>query len=481
MSGTQLAKLKPTLTLMEHQRTAARDLSRRSSWLLGDVMGLGKTITALTVTATAFHFGETDRVLIVTPMSLKENWSDELIDKTEFTHHVLNGTKPQRKAQLEEFAKGGADILIVNYEQVVAHLDELNALEFGIVIYDEAHYFKSHKAKRTKAVFKLVAGRHFLLTGSPIMNQVNDLWALLHRIDPQEFGSYWSFVNRYAVYGGYMDKQIVGVKNEAELRERLRKYMVRRGKDEIDLPPKLPVNYIKVTALPEQAKLIKQATEELKLDAPALMDPMEVENAMVRVLRVRQICGTTAAIPGHDDHSAKLDKCEEMVEELTGNGEPVVIFTIFREEQACIQRRLEAKGHRCHVLNGDVPGDQRIPTVKAWSKRCIEGSPDIMISTIGVGGVGLNMVEANHAIFLDRDYSPKLNEQCEDRLHRIGQEHPVSIHVIQIRGSVEQRVERIIARKTDIFDSIVEEDNTAWKRKLLEALANDDLDDEDPT
>src|SRR5690606_9626370 len=116
---------------------------------------------------------------------------------------VLDGTPKERREQLAEYRKAtGPRILIVNYEQVVSHLTELKAIHFDTAIFDEAHYLKNPKAKRTEACLELYSRRSFLLTGTPMLNHVNELWALLHRIDPLQYPKYHRFVNRYCVYGG---------------------------------------------------------------------------------------------------------------------------------------------------------------------------------------------------------------------------------------------------------------------------------------
>jgi SNF2 family DNA or RNA helicase len=466
-----LVKIKDSVNFLDHQVKGIRQMARMTSVLLADEMGLGKSLQALTVAAIGFESGEIERFLIVAPASLKGNWGDEMDEHTNFTWTILDGNPKQRLAQLDAF---DTDALIVNYEQVNAHWARFNEMGFGIVIYDEAHYFKGHKSKRTKSVFRLNAPRHVELTGSPLLNQINDLWSLLHRIAPLKFGNYYSFVNRYAVFGGYMDKQIVGVKNEAELRELLTAYMIRREKkDVLDLPPKQRI-VIKLDMLPEQMKLYKQAVEELKIDAPGASTPFEIENAMVKMLRLKQICGTTAAIPGHDDHSAKLDRAVEMIAEIIENGEPVVVFTQFRETLACLGRRLTEAAVDWRELHGGIPIPDRQPVVRAWNEDAANGRPQALICMIQVAGIGLTMTAASKVIFLDKVYAPKLNEQAEDRLHRIGQDNTVQIFELQMRNTVEQRIEKILKSKQGIFGAVVDTDNSTWKQKLLEAVFMED-------
>lgn len=173
------------------------------SFLLADEMGLGKSLQALTVAAIDFELVLADRVLIVCPAGLKWNWQDEISKFTWFSSCILDGTPAERSKQLMEFRAKRTHILIVNYEQVHVHLADLNRMNFQIVIFDEAHYIKNWKSKRTKSCLALRGNRYMMLTGSPLLNQVNDLWTLLHLADKHRFPNYWLFVNRFCVFGGY--------------------------------------------------------------------------------------------------------------------------------------------------------------------------------------------------------------------------------------------------------------------------------------
>jgi SNF2 family DNA or RNA helicase len=446
-------------------------MARMGSVLLADDMGLGKSLQALTVAAVDCEKGRGAyfHILIVAPVTLKGNWVEEIEKFTHFSYLVLEGTPAQRKAQLDEF---DADILIVNYEQLKPHLAALNAFGFDVAIFDEAHYIKNYKSKRTKAAHALNAKRFLLLTGSPLLNQVNDLWSPLHMIDPGEYPRYWSFVSRYAVFGGFRDQEIVGVKNQAELTGSLKQVMIRRAKaDVLDLPDK---QYIQVwiDLIHEQRALYKQAVEEMKIDLPDDPNGMELENALTRMLRLKQICGTTATVLGQDhDHSAKLDRVEELVAEIIGSGERAVVFTQFRGVLAALTRRLEEDGIKIYTLHGDVPPADRVGVVNDWAAD----EPSVLLAMIQVAGVGLNMTAARKCIFVDKLFVPKLNEQAEDRLHRIGADtkQPIQIFELLCRNTIEQRVESILARKRKVFGEIVE--TSAWKRKLYKEIMEEEL------
>ncbi len=452
----------------QHQIEGVRWGAKHHNILIADEMGLGKTLEALTIVAVDFEKEWASRVCVVAPATLKGNWQEELDKFTTFTYHVLDGTPNQRRQQLESFDENGLQFLIINPEQIVAHLEELNALKFDIEIVDEAHIFKNPKAKRTKAWHKFRVPRHILVTGSPMLNHVNELWSLLHRLDPDRFSKYWAFVSRYCVFGGFRDKQIVGVKNEAELHRILTEYMLRRRKaDVLDLPEKQIIS-IPVDLLPEQKKLYNEINDEMMLSLPgADASPMEINNALTKFLRLKQVCGTTAAFEGYADHSSKLDLVVSRIEELIDNGDRVVVWTQFRAVLACLEARLKGQ---CYSLHGDVPIPKRTKVVRDWSTD----RPLPLLAMIQVAGVGLNMTAASKALKVDKLFVPKLNEQCDDRLHRIGTDttQPVQIYELIARHTIEQRIETILRRKTRVFGVIVDESD--FKRKLVRAMMSED-------
>lgn len=471
-TGTARKRLEKVLDATEyynHQVEGIRWGARHNSFILADDMGLGKSLQALTVAAIDFEKGWASKVLVVCPATLKGNWADECEKFTSFSHMVLNGTPRERSAQISLFMGGGWDVLIVNYEQVGPHLTDLNAIGFDIVIYDEAHYIKSYKSKRTAAAHKLRSSRSMLLTGSPLLNQVNELWSLLYKVDPGRFPGYWKFVNRYCLFGGFKDKQIVGTKNLKELQEILDQYMIRRmKKDVLDLPDKQIIP-IRLDLLPQQRKVYDEAKDELEITDPSGATAFEIENSLEKYLRLKQICGTLACFPDFPDVSVKLDWAEDMAEQTIDNGEHLVVFTQFRGVHAAMCDRLRAKGIIVFELHGDVKQEDRIPYVKSWG-----ASPPAVIVVMLQLATGMNMTTARKAVFLDELWVPKLNEQAEDRLHRIGADktQPVQIFKLIARNTIEQRIQSLLKSKRKLFGELV--DGSDWKRSLIAALKEDD-------
>lgn len=478
--------LRDEVQFYEHQITGIRQMMTMRNFLLADDMGLGKSLQAITVATGDIIRSWAEKIIVIAPITLKSNWSDEFDKFTGIPHMILGQTidpknperlRPlspaKRETQLAEFmAMKGPRALITNYEQIDKHLKTLNSMKFDIAIFDEAHYLKNNRAKRTVACHKLRTNRYFMLTGTPMLNQVNELWGILHLIDPVGYPKYWTFRNRYCVFGGWQDKQIVGVKNEKELTERLNHVMIRRlKKDVLDLPDVQTI--IKKLDLSEaQKKLYDKTERDLEIQIVGLDSPSEIENALTKLLRLKQICGTTLPFTGVDD-SAKLDQAIEDTLEITKSGK-LVVFTQFRDVQEAFCDRLDKAVPSMPIweLNGDVPQYLRGKVVQEWTESPVNG---VIVCMLQIAGLGLNMTAARHGMFLDKLWVPGLNQQAIDRLHRIGQSEtqPVQILEYHMKGTVETRVEYILKTKSKLFGTIV--NDADFKQKLITALRNKKL------
>lgn len=474
--------IKDSIKFYPHQIEGVRTLATMGSFLLADDMGLGKTLQALTVFAIDCVQGRSSKAIVICPVTLKGNWADEIDMFTGFKRVELGKapykigkinrplSKDKRSVQLKEFALlDGPKVLIVNYEQVQSHLKELNRIGFDVAIFDEAHYMKNPRAARTKACMDLMTRRSFMLTGSPLLNKVDELWTILHRIDPMMYPNYFTFRNRYCVFGGYKNKEIIGIQNEQELMVNLRAVMLRRLKKEVLNLKEPQIIQRKVDLNAEQLKLYNEAEEELKITMPDEEEDIDIQNGMTKLLRLKQICGTTAAIMGQDhDHSSKLDLAVNDAVELIERGNKIIVFTQFRAVQhAYTQRLLKQSTAPIWELNGDVEIASRQPVVKAWADHA---GPSVLVCMLQVAGVGLNMTAGRHIQFLDKLFVPKLNQQAVDRAHRIGQDETQPVMVLEYiaRNTKEMRIEEILKTKTKLFDDLIE--SPIGMRKLLQEV-----------
>lgn len=453
-------------TLYGYQRAGVKFLSENPHSILADDMGLGKTVQALaTLEEYATNHAVSGPSLIVCPNSMKGTWARE-IERWAYgaEYVVVDGKDPKKRlAQLEQ----PAEFYITNWEKLrVKGMESLAKREWLGVVADEAHRAKNRKSQQTKALLKIKAPVQLALTGTPIMNSPDELWAILRWLYPEQYTSYWTFYYQYVddyevTMGDRRTRVVTGVKNPDALRFELADKLVRRTKrDELDLPDKI-YKPIEVELKPEQQKLynevesqlvveIKQAIDAaedpetaaklrgLAREAIEAEDPKKLEqlmltipNAAARVTRLRQIASSPALLGG-EDISAKYDAVEDLISD--NPGQQYVVFCWFKEAAELIAARCRRKLKlRAEAMNGDVSAADRDDMVRRFQ----DSNLDVLVCTISTGGTGLTLTAAETAIFVERDWTPANNMQAEDRLHRIGQENTVTIVNIEAAGTVD--------------------------------------------
>lgn len=457
--------LRSDLTFFPHQDEGIDWMWNRKSFLLADGMGAGKTVQTLAVCAihakmTKEVVGRESQFLIVCPVSLKFNWLNEINKFTGMSAHMVDGSKSKRRQQIDAFyGDGGTKILIMGYESVKSHIDELRNVEFDAVIADEAHFLKTPDSQRTEAFRALAPSRRFMLTGTPILKHVDDLWVVLDQIQPGAWGSFKGFTATFCVFGGYGGKSVVGVKNENRLMEGVNQIMLRRRTEEVVDLPEVMYNTRVVQLTSQQRTAYNRALKEMVLERGDEEDEGEdISTPMVKFLRLKQICSTTATVRTDvADYSAKMDLAIEDVQLITDDGDKIVVFTCFRASLACFTNRILASmpDVPVWVLHGDVPTNQRQATVKAWSEY---QGPAIIVCLIQVAGVGLNMVAASHVMFLDLDVTPANNDQAIARVHRIGATGSrIQVWTYEASDTVDQRVNSILLSKRKTSDTIIDQ------------------------
>jgi SNF2 family DNA or RNA helicase len=477
--------------LYAFQRGAVDFMARNPHLILADDMGLGKTVEAISA-AVEYHIRNPSAPepvtlmpepgLVVCPNMLTRNWQNELVQWTGIERDSIQIIDGKNKAQRDkQAARTDAQWFVVNWEKLRL-MEQLADRKWGAVIADEAHRAKNKDAKQTKALYKLTAPVQIAATGTPIMNNPAELWSLLRWLYPEVYGpkvkggGYWPFYYRFVEdYPTQYGRVIIGVKNADALRFELKDKLVRRTKeDQLDLPPKVR-KVQQVDLNPQQRKLYEEAEKQLVLDiaehiqgqiegredveqyvrdaAEALASNPEkaqyvLPNGAARITRLRQIASSPALLGGPDD-SAKLDAVVELVKDHPGK--PFVVFTWFQETVRLLEKRLRKLKPAVRV--GTIAGsDDAAPVVKLFQ----DGDLDIVVCTIAKGGVGLTMTRADTAIFVERDWVPAINEQAEDRLHRIGQDSHVTIITLEAADTVDgEKVARANRLKSAIVTSIL--------------------------
>lgn len=480
--------IRPEIELKPYQEEGVKWLKDKRGAILGDEMGLGKTIQAL------FTFGvriwasvkknpEKRCIMVaVVPASLRMNWADEIVKFTKLPYCVATGNMIDRFKQIEEFKKiDNHKILVLNYEALGDHIQQLNSMTIDYLVADEAHVIKNKETNAYKNISQIAARSRLAMSGTPMTNQVDDLWTLLDWVTPGEWGTFAGFKAKYCVLGGFNGKQVMSIKNDRQLKARLSQVMLRREIDNVIDLPEVQIVKRMVSLVDRPREMYNYLATEHKLSkyVPGMTeeDDEKLEWPMVRQLRLRQICASTCTLVPEWDESPKLDLAIEDACEILDNGHKLIVFSQFTPVLEAYKRRLEAArpGTPVYEIHGKVDKDKRQGIVKEWEA---DKEPGVIIGIIKAMGVGLNMTAANHAQFIGKEFSPGLNDQCIGRLRRVGSERHKSIHVFDymVRNSAEYRVEQIIKDKEHSFDTIIRNgsakgpDGSSFMDKLNAAL-----------
>jgi len=436
--------------LYPYQRVGVFFAITAQRFILADEMGLGKTVQALTAIDRSSE--DKDRTLVICPNTLKSNWANEAEQWTEGLEiTVVRGDREERLEVLDNYDGG---VLIVNYAMVRPenYLEELLDLDFDNLIVDEAHRIKNRKTEQTKGVHKLAhdADQYcMLLTGTPIMNRVQELWSLLHAVDPTKWSSFWRYAKEHAnarpgKWGWVVDDH---ASNPEKLREEIKYNFLRRTKDEVmpDLPPKVK-KCVWVDMEEEQEQIYLQMRDEAYVEL-AEQEYLTAPMVLSQITRLKQIAISPALIEKKGP-SAKMERFEDLVYSIEG---PVVVFSQWVGPLRLAEVRIPSDKSFASIT-GEVKEEDREQIIEDFNA----GKIDVLLATLETVGLGANLVGASDVIFLDKHWTPAVNEQGVDRVHRHGQKETVHVYEILTSGTIEEYIEDMLMEKEDISASIVD-------------------------
>jgi non-specific serine/threonine protein kinase len=438
---------------------------------LADDMGLGKTLQVLALLLLRKRSGAANPALLVVPASLVANWKAEAERFAPALRLVIAHAASVAGAErqtLENDAKQ-ADAVLTTYASM-GRMPWIRERRWGIVVLDEAQAIKNPGAKQTRAAKALEAPTRVALTGTPVENRLGDLWSLFDFLSPGLLGGAKEF--------GTAVKRMAGRERDgyAPLRRLVGPYLLRRLKTDksviADLPEKTEVvAYCGLTKV--QAVLYQRAVEDLA-DALDEREGIERRGAILAaLLRFKQICNHPSQRLGDGvwdaAASAKFARLAEICATVAARQEKVLVFTQFREITGPLAAFLRSVfGREGLVLHGDVAVKQRKSLVDSFQD---EAGPPFMVLSIKAGGTGLNLTAASHVVHFDRWWNPAVENQATDRAYRIGQKRNVLVHKLVCRGTIEERIDALIASKRALADAVVGE---AVEARLTE-LSNDEV------
>ncbi len=424
---------------------------------LADDMGLGKTlqVLALLLVLKRERRGAQRPNLLVAPASLLANWAAEAERFTPGLRLLIAHPSALPSTELRALDAGkldNIDLVVTSYGTLL-RLPALAGQRWGIVVADEAQAIKNPGAKQTRQVKKLQAGARIALTGTPVENRLSDLWSIFDFTHPGLLGS-------EKVFAGFA-KRLAANEHFGPLRTLVRPYILRRLKTDkrviADLPDKTELKAW-CHLSPVQAALYQRAVREL---ARALEEAEGIGRrgvVLAFLMRFKQICNHPSQWLGdaawNAADSGKFARLRELAEVIADKQEKVLVFTQFRETTEPLAAFLGAVfGREGLVLHGGTPVAKRRELVKRFQED--ELAPFFVLS-LKAGGAGLNLTAASHVIHFDRWWNPAVENQATDRAFRIGQRRNVLVHKFVCRGTVEDRIDRLIESKQRLVQGVLE-------------------------
>jgi PHD/YefM family antitoxin component YafN of YafNO toxin-antitoxin module len=431
--------------LFPYQVEGVVHLAAQGRALLADDMGLGKTVQAIAACEVMRARGEIERVLIVTPASLKHQWAREIEHYSGKKAVVVTGSASQRAAALAS----PAPYKILSYELTWRELSRLQDLDTDVLILDEAQRAKNFRTK-TASTLKAIPSRFlFVLTGTPIENRLDDLYSLLQLVDPEILGPLWRFNMNHHKQGPRA--KVLGCKNLTQLRATIAPILLRRRKEAVlEQLPSL-TEQTRYTGLSREQVDYEEGrrAEAAKYMALAERRPLtltEHKKLQAALLKARQACNALElADPGLErSASPKLDEFEAYIAEIAaGSTNKILVFSEWVEMLKLASARLDKLGVRWLMLSGEVPPDKRPELLDRFRA---DGALQVLLSS-DAGGVGLNLQVANYVVHLDLPWNPARLDQRTSRAHRLGQTRGVSVTYLCAEGGIERGIEGTLAGK----------------------------------
>ncbi|HEY9312563.1 DEAD/DEAH box helicase [Williamsia sp.] len=423
--------------------------------ILADDMGLGKTLQTLALIGrlreerlTAGPF------LVVAPTSVIANWLAECAKFTpDLTAVAVTATEAKSREALQARVDD-ADIVITSYTLLRIDFDVFEAVDWAGLILDEAQFVKNHKAKAHQCARRLTAPFKLAITGTPMENNLMELWSMLSITAPGLFPKpkrFTEFFRRPIESGAHPERL-------ATLRRRIKPMMLRRTKDQVatDLPPKqeqvVPVVLLETHQTIYDTRLARERQKVLGLLGDWEKNRFEIFRSLTMLRQLSLHAGlvdpTNRELP-----SAKVEFLEEQLPELIEEGHSALVFSQFTGFLRIIREHLDAAGITYSYLDGSMNARQRTEAIQQFT----DGISKVFLISLKAGGFGLNLTEADYVFVCDPWWNPAAEAQAIDRAHRIGQTRPVTVYRLVSAGTIEEKVVALQDRKRELFNAVMDE------------------------
>ena len=460
--------------LYPYQVDGVAFLAANGRALLADDMGLGKTLQAIAAASWLMKNAGVERVLVICPASLKQQWAREIEKFTDYSVQIIEGNPEARHVQYRR----GSGFCIINYELTLRDLSVINeVLHPDLLILDEAQRIKNWRTKIASTIKQVSSRYAFVLSGTPLENRLEDLFSLMQVVDAAVLGPLWRYLMDFHLTDG--KGKVLGYRNLSELRRRLKPIMLRRDRRLVsDQLPKRIEHRLDVKLTEQQRELhddaVSAAGRLASIAKSRPLTPVETNQMMSSLQRARMACNAAGLVDKTTQGSPKLDEMESLVDELClQSGLKAVIFSQWHLMTELVEARLTEMGVGHVHLHGGVPTSKRGELLQRFQQ---DDAVQVFIST-DAGGVGLNLQNASVVINLDMPWNPATLDQRVARVHRLGQKNTVQSILIVSEDSYEQHVMSLVKGKRDLFDNVVDpdatEDEIGVSKKLMQTLVED--------
>lgn len=403
-------------------------LMPRFGGILADEMGLGKSMQAISSLRLLVHSGQARSVLVICPKGLVSNWARELsVWAPELVVGVIAGDPDRRRWQ---WSLQDVPVKVAHYEAVIRDrsiLDEIGA-EFDLVILDEAQRIKNRASQTSKAVCSISRKRSWALTGTPVENRSEDLVGIFDFVAPGQ------------VHDG-MSPRVLGAAAKG--------HCLRRTKDKVltDMPPRLDTDRC-IELSSEQRETYRRAEEEGVLRLSEMGQEATIQHVFELVLRLKQICNFDTATRA----SAKTDCLAAELEEVQASGRKAIVFSQWVQTLSRLRERLKRFGPR--EYHGGMSTAARDDAIESFRNK---SQHSVLLLSYGAGAVGLNLQFSQYVFLFDRWWNPAIEDQAINRAHRIGAAGAVTVTKFLTVGTIEERIDEVLARKRNLSDIILSE------------------------
>ncbi|MGO8675946.1 MAG: DEAD/DEAH box helicase [Limisphaerales bacterium] len=449
--------------LFPYQREGMLHLAFTERALLADEMGLGKTIQAIAACALLHRLNQANRVLVVTPASLKTEWEEQIQRFTTLPCQLVFGGRAVRLKAYE----AAPFFTLVNYEQMLADSLEVNQrLQPDIIVLDEAQRIKNWSAKTTQAVKRLRSRYAFVLTGTPIENRIDEIHSLMDFLEPSVLGPLFRFNREF--YDLDDRGRPVGYRNLDKLHDRIRPYMLRRRKADVEteLPPRTDRNFFVALSAEQQGEYEAHAGVVARMAAMAQRRPLtqqEQDKLLRHLAMMRMVCDTNYILDATQRECPKLGELEKLLEECRDNLDvKVLVFSEWERmlelvRGLCDQLRLGFAWH-----TGSVPQRRRRAEINAFKS---DPNCRVFLSTDS-GAAGLNLQAASVVINCDLPWNPAKLEQRIARAWRKHQTRSVTVVNLVSENTIEQRMLQTLSLKQALAEGVLERKGNLKELKL---------------